>query len=227
MKRVSSKWLIIIVSIFALARPGAAQDSAYSGAQSKEGPGTSGRLLDSGTTELGLRAGYSQDNPTWVGRTHDRPYFELDIEYARVIETGENWALKYSADLVPVAVVRQPPQGYAQSVPVDLPGRKNTIYGIGVTPAGLQINFFRGNRVQPFINASAGVLYFDDKVPVADSSKFNFSLGLGAGVQIWHLDNQSVILGYTYHHISNGYTAPNNPGLDSDLYYAGYTWRLR
>jgi opacity protein-like surface antigen len=78
--------------------------------------------------------------------------------------------------------------------------------------------------MQPYINGAAGVLFFTDQVPVADSSKFNFTLGVGAGVQIWYRENQSISLGYKYHHISNGYTAHRNPGLDSNLFYVGWAW---
>jgi opacity protein-like surface antigen len=89
------------------------------------------------------------------------------------------------------------------------------------------MNFRRGYVLQPYINGMAGFLYFADQVPVADSSKFNFTLGLGAGVEIWYRDNQSISLGYKYHHISNGYTADQNPGVDSNLFYVGCAWSWR
>ncbi len=162
-----------------------------------------------------------------VGRTTDRSFFELNLQYARVFETSDNWAMKYTAEIVPVAIVRQPQQGIINGNAVDLPGSKQKIYGFGVTPVGLRVNFRRGHVLQPYINGTAGVLYFRDQVPVADSSRFNFALGLGAGIQIWYLENQSIILGYKYHHISNGFTAPRNPGMDSNLFYIGYTWSLR
>jgi opacity protein-like surface antigen len=86
------------------------------------------------------------------------------------------------------------------------------------------MNFRRGCVLQPYVNVTGGILYFTDNVPVADSSNFNFTFGFGAGVEIWHLENQSVLLGYKYQHISNGYTAPQNPGVDSNLFYVGYAW---
>jgi opacity protein-like surface antigen len=59
---------------------------------------------------------------------------------------------------------------------------------------------------------------------VSGSSQFNFGVGWGAGVQIWHRENQSVSIGYKFHHISNANSADRNPGADSNLLYAGYSW---
>jgi len=184
------------------------------------------RLLDFGTSQLGFWGGYSSDNPTLIGKTTDRPLFELNVHYARVIKTRDSWALKYTAEIIPVISVRQPPQGFSNGNTMDLPGKKEWVYGAGLSPVGLQMNFFRGRIVQPYINGTAGVLYFTKNVPVAHSSNFNFTFGFGAGVEIWYLENQSILLGYKYQHISNGYTAPENPGVDSNLLYVGFLWRL-
>jgi opacity protein-like surface antigen len=203
-----------------------AQDSVSTNAQ-KAVPESLGRSLDLGTSQLGFWGGYSSDNPTLVGRTTNRPFSEFVLQYAHVLRTEDNWALKYTAELVPVAIIRQPQQGSGNGHPVDLAGSRQTIYGAGFSPVGLQLNLRRGCVLQPYINGTAGVLYFENQVPVADSSKFNFELGLGAGVEIWYRENQSISLGYKYHHISNGYTARQNPGVDSNLFYVGYAWSWR
>jgi hypothetical protein len=33
--------------------------------------------------------------------------------------------------------------------------------------------------------------------------------------------------GYKYHHLSNAYTAPLNPGVDGHVLHAGYQWAVR
>jgi opacity protein-like surface antigen len=196
-----------------------AQDVISPSTSKADAPKTPCRSLDTGTNQLGVWAGYSWTNPQLMGRTSDRPYFELDVQYARVLTTGDNWALKYTAEIVPVAVITQQRQGSGQ-----VSETRQKVYGAGITPAGLQVNFRRGCVLQPFVNATGGVLYFGDQVPVADSSNFNFTLGIGAGVEVWYLENQSISLGYKYHHISNGYTARENPGVDSSMFYVGYAW---
>ena len=203
-----------------------AQDSASTSKKSAEMPeNPGGRSLELGTSQLGFWAGYSSTNPTLIGHTTNRSLFELNVQYARVLRTGDTWALKYTAEVVPVAIVRQPQQGHAMNGdPVDLAGGRQRIYGAGISPLGLQMNFRRGSVLQPYINGTAGALYFAKNVPVADSSNFNFTFGFGAGVEIWYREDQSIILGYKYHHNSNGYTAPQNPGLDSNLFYVGFSW---
>jgi hypothetical protein len=187
-----------------------------------------GCSLDRGTNELGFWAGYSPDNPSLIGITTDRPFFELNFQYARVLVARDNWALKYMVEMVPVAVISQPRQvNVVQGnvvVQVDAAGTRRAIYGGGTSPIGLQVNFRRHRMLQPYINGTAGVLYFTEQVPVSGSSQFNFGVGWGAGVQIWHRENQSVSIGYKFHHISNANSANRNPGVDSNLLYAGYSW---
>lgn len=216
------KQLLIIICILAFARIAAAQDSTSHRAD--DATASSGRSGDVGTTELGIWTGYSGYNPTLIGRTTNRSLFELNLQYARVLKTSDNWGLKYTAELVPVAYVRQPEQVVINDHPEDLPGGKQTIYGIGISPVGFQLNFRRGKVLQPYLNGTAGIFYFRDQVPVAHSSKFNFGSALGLGIQIWYCENQSIRVGYKYNHISNGYTASNNPGMDSNLFYVGYSW---
>ncbi|HUI46041.1 MAG TPA: acyloxyacyl hydrolase [Nitrospirota bacterium] len=228
MSSTAWKRLLSILCMLIFARMATAQETVSPRIQQSDMPEIQGRSLDVGTSQLGFWGGYSADNPTLIGQSTDRPFFELNVQYARVLRTGDNWALKYTAEIMPVAIIRQPQQGFAANGnPVDLPGKKRKIYGAGVSPLGLQMNFRRGCVLQPYLNGTAGILYFTDNVPVADSSNFNFTFGFGAGVEIWYLENQSLILGYKYQHISNGYTAPQNPGVDSNLFYVGYAWSWR
>jgi Lipid A 3-O-deacylase (PagL) len=218
------KHLFPLFCLLILVHVASAQDSVSTNRQRADVPENPGRSLDRGTSQLGFWVGYSLDNPTLVGRTTNRPFTEFVVQYAHVLKTEDTWALKYTAEIVPAAFIKQPPQGLVNGHPLDLSGSKQTIYGAGFSPVGLQLNFRRGCVLQPYVNGTAGILYFEDQVPVADSSKFNFELGLGAGVEIWYQENQSIRLGYKYHHISNGYTARQNPGVDSDLFYVGYAW---
>ena len=190
-----------------------------------------GRSLDRGTNELGFWAGYSPNNPTPIGTTTDRPFFELNIQYARTLVTGRDWALKYTIELVPVAIISQPDQtGVAHGdypEQVDVPNSRRSIYGGGISPIGLQLNYRRGRMLQPYINGTAGMIYFTDQVPVKGSSQFNFAVGWGAGIQIWHGKDRLISLGYKFKHISNANSSDTNPGADSNLIYVGYNWSWR
>ena len=217
--------LIIMLCVIAFARVAMAEDMLPQPAP--DALKVSGRAADVGTKELGIWTGYSDSNPTLFGRTTHRSLSELSIQYMRVVKAGETWALKYTAEIIPAVTIREPRQNVINGDAEDLPGDRQSVYGFGVTPLGFQMNFRRGQVLQPYINGSAGILFFEDKVPVVNSSRFNFSLGLGGGVQIWFLENQSLRAGYKYNHISNGFTARENPGMDSNLLYIGYSFSWR
>jgi hypothetical protein len=217
--------ILVFLGVLIFVHAVMAQDQVSPGTQRADAPRNPCLSLDPGTSQLGIWAGYSSSNPTLIGSSTNRPFFEFNVQYARVLTRGGAWALKYIAEITPVAIIKQPRQGFAPNgEPVDLPDSSQRIHGAGISPIGLQMNFRRGRVLQPYVNGTAGVLYFTENVPVADSSNFNFVFGFGAGVEIWHRQDQSLILGYKYQHISNGYTAPQNPGVDSNLFYVGYAW---
>jgi opacity protein-like surface antigen len=218
--------VLIALSFVLLVRNGFAQDAVpEAAAMQAHGSGRSGSVH---TNELGIWTGYSGDNPTWVGRSTGRPLWSVNVQYSRFLYASDGWVLKYSPNVMSCTVVRQPrfvtvtTGGHTETVPAH--GEKQTVSGIGLAPIGFQMNFLTGSMVQPFVMGSVGLVYFSDYVPEPRSSRLNATLALGAGLQIWFAQNRSVTLGYQYHHISNAYTQPKNPGLDSNLAYAGYSW---
>jgi opacity protein-like surface antigen len=95
--------------------------------------------------------------------------------------------------------------------------------GIGIAPLGFQFNLNQHSIVQPFIKSSTGFMYFKKPFPDNRGVQFNFTLELGAGVEIMVLDNLSLSVGYKYHHMSNGQLGEINPGVDSNIFYTGFT----
>ena len=183
-----------------------------------EEPGT-----DELKNELGVFAGYSPLNVQGIGITSDRDLFLLNLQYARVLGTTENTTLKYTAGIVPVAIVAQPAEIFQPSTgsAYVLPSKR--IYGGGIDPIGFQWNFRRHRPWQPFVNTQGGFLYFTEQVPVPESSQFNFTFSFGAGVQVFS-GTRGLTLGYKFHHISNAQTGHYNPGIDSNLFYVGWSF---
>ena len=100
----------------------------------------------------------------------------------------------------------------------------STIYGAGLSPFGFKLNFLPQSWIQPFIDASVGFLYFQRDIPVPDSSRFNFTPEAGLGVQFFLAPNYALTLGYKFHHISNAGISQNNPGMNSHVIYAGFSF---
>jgi opacity protein-like surface antigen len=95
--------------------------------------------------------------------------------------------------------------------------------GFGLAPVGLQFNLWKDNPVQPFFKSSGGFMLFNKRFPDERGTRFNFTLELGGGVEFILSHDLSLSLGYKYHHLSNGELGQANPGVDSNVFYAGIT----
>jgi hypothetical protein len=191
--------------------------SAVFGFGHLEGAETSpvaGYALAKGTNEFGLWAGGSPDSSRIFGDTEDRKLVLFALRYGRVLAAWESVSLEYTLDIFPAAVVFEPDRVRRGS---------STIYGAGLSPLGLKINFGQ-SWIQPFVAASVGFLYFEDDIPVPDSSRFNFTPEFGLGVQFFLAPKQALTLGYKLHHISNANTGRSNPGMDSHVIYVGFSF---
>jgi len=177
--------------------------------------------LEEGMNEWGVWAGGSFDSPTLIGTAEERKYFTVGLRYGRIFAASKRVAYEYTADVVPVAVVFQPEFARAVSR-----SRDSSVYGAGLAPFGLKVNFNRGGRLKPFAGGSAGFLYFTRPVPidVPGATRFNFTFDFGGGVQIFTQARRAVTLGYKFHHISNAGTSQVNPGLDANVFYVGYSF---
>jgi hypothetical protein len=103
------------------------------------------------------------------------------------------------------------------------------VYGVGFTPVGLQFNWRNSKKYQPFIAGGFGVALFNKKFPDNRSplqpdkigNRFQLMPEFGAGLEIRQSEKRSYFIGYKYHHLSNGYTAPLNVGFNTNMIYGG------
>lgn len=176
--------------------------------------------LEKSVNEFSVWGGGSFSSPTLIGKTAETRLATLGLRYARVLARGDNLALKYTIDAVPVAFLSYPNNG---TVAAPASERRKTITGAGLSPVGFQLNFRRRERIQPFAQASGGFLYFGERVPDERGAQFNFTADFGGGVQWKTGARRAWTVGYRYQHISNGYRADVNPGFDSNLFYVGFS----
>jgi hypothetical protein len=59
------------------------------------------------------------------------------------------------------------------------------------------------------------------------AAQFNFVADGRIGAKILLPSEQTMSVAYVFHHFSNGFEARNNPGVDSQMIYAGYTFNVR
>ena len=81
-------------------------------------------------------------------------------------------------------------------------------YTGGASPFGIKLNGFTHRRIQPEVMGNGGFLISPRNIPVEDSSSFNFTFQLGAGLQWYRTPTQSIQAEIRYHHLSNGDLGP-------------------
>lgn len=183
------------------------------GADPASAPGA--YALTKGTNEFGIWAGGSPDSSKIFGNVEDRKLFLLALRYGRVLGTWESVALEYTLDIFPAAVAFEPGSVRRGS---------SSQYGAGLSPLGFKVIFGQQGWVRPFVAASVGFLYFENDVPVPNSSRFNFTPEFGLGVHLFLAPKRAVTVGYKLHHMSNANSGGSNPGMDSHVFYAGFSF---
>ena len=183
-------------------------------AESPAGP-AGGYALVKGTNEFGLWAGGSPDTSEFIGKVEDRQLVLVALRYGRILAAWESLSFEYTFDIFPAAWVFEPGRVRRGS---------STTYGAGLSPLGFKLIFGQQSRIKPFVAASVGFLYFERDIPVPRSSRFNFTPEIGFGMQFFLAPKRAVTLGYKLHHISNANTGRRNPGMDSHLIYAGFSF---
>ena len=193
-------------------------------AQTDDNPFT----LKRGDNEWGFWAGFSPKATTVFAGLHedeaaDRKFFIAALHYGRTLAANDSVALQYQFDVVPVAVATGTIVSRTTSPTGVNTFRRETAYGAGFTPLGLQLDFANGSKVHPFVHVNGGLLYFNKSVPIEDSGQFAFVGEAGGGVRIFTSERRAVNIGVRFHHISNGDTSGSNRGLNQFVIYAGFS----
>ncbi len=182
---------------------------------------------ETGKNELTVWGGFSPTSSTLfkgTGRTPDARFGIVAFRYARRFNNNDTVNLKYTIDAVPLAVLNYPDVEIASVTPLTLRNVRPTRTAFGFAPLGLQVNFRPRKKLQPFIGASGGFLYFNKQTPNIVGTRFNFTADVGGGIEYRLKNKRSITFGYKYYHISNGDRGIENPGIDNNIFYIGYTF---
>jgi lipid A 3-O-deacylase PagL len=183
--------------------------------------------LKRGDNEFGFWGGFSPAATTIFGGLHDdeakdRKFVIAAFRYGRTLAANNSLALQYTLDAVPLAVATGTIVSRTTVAGVDT-FQRETAYGGGVTPLGLQLDFANGSKVHPFAHVNGGLLWFNKSVPIEDAGKLALVGEAGGGVRIFTSERRAVSIGVRFHHISNGDRAGSNRGLNQFVIYAGFS----
>jgi hypothetical protein len=203
--------------------PAADVSAQTSGSGSDDTPSQS-EGIQKGWNEFGVWGGVSFHSPTLIGKTPNARFANIGLRYGRVLAASETVAFSWTIDAIPVAVLSNPrftavPSGSGFVVTQT----RKSVYAWGAAPIGLKLNFRRNRRVQPYGHATGGFLYFNEEVPLPGAARFHFTYDFSVGVQIVNSDRKAFTIGYKYQHISNGYRATFNPGVDVQMIFVGFS----
>jgi hypothetical protein len=164
-------------------------------------------------------AGYSPASATLIGTTTDRRFIVAGFGYSYRCWMWPSVSIAYSGELMPAAVLLQPGQYLPQFVP------SHAVYGFAITPLGFTADFGRGHAVYPYLETNEGIIASSEPIPinVSGATGLNFLIDLGGGVRIKMGERHAISLGYKFLHISNGFTSAVNPGVDNNVFYAGFS----
>jgi hypothetical protein len=184
--------------------------------------------------------GASYDRRLIAGRIVNWEYSVEILPVALESDPVENTTFVYTSDTNPPETSRQyvsvptvgacHPQSGSGSIPnffsytyTSTCTRRWTI-GEAMSPVGFQWNFRPRRKLQPFAVAHGGYMYSTQPIPTASAGSFNFTFDFGAGVELFRTRSQSLRAEYRFHHISNGGTAQENPGIDSGLFQVSWAF---
>lgn len=97
-------------------------------------------------------------------------------------------------------------------------------YGFGIDPIGLKLNFHARSRLQPFADATGGLIVTSRDIPIDNASSFNYEFGFGGGLDYFLSARRSLRFGYAFRHISNNGISAVNPGIDAGVIEIGYSF---
>jgi hypothetical protein len=178
---------------------------------------------------LGGWIGASVAPSTRFGPIDDRHFIVAALRAQYLLDTFGSLAFAATVDVVPLAILSNTPTYDALSVPEPdgsfvtfktVTGR-SAVFGAGIMPAGLRFYTISTRPARLFFGGSGGLLWFTRDTPVPNARRFNFAVEGGAGAEFLSRDGRAVVVGYKFQHLSNGETAPLNPGFDAHLLYVG------
>ena len=164
--------------------------------------------------------------------TDGRRLSMMNVRWTRTIGTARGVTYQYFFELTPLAVAFNNevanPQFVSEKETPDQPKTiRKTAYGFGFQPANFRFIFRPRQRVKPFVQIGAGMIFFNKKMPVPEATGYNFTGDFGGGLYIItdrEGGTKAITLGYRYFHISNFNTSSFNPGYNANLFSIGYSF---
>jgi hypothetical protein len=131
----------------------------------------------------------------------------------------------YVVEVIPVLLLSEPAisdfWGNAKS-----PNQK-LLPGVSISPFGFRFRWRSNKTIKPYLVGKLGTAVFTQKALSPNASYANFNVQAAFGVQ-WKLTDRVDLRidPFEFFHVSNGYLAASNPGMDELATKVGITYHL-
>ena len=163
----------------------------------------------------------------FLGITPGRNHLFVGVHATVNIVRRERWTFAYAPEVVPLLVVTGNPRLVEirdENGEGLFAGDPGPVAGFAVSPLGLEYQRELSARWRYFGALAGGVVWFSRDVPVPFARSFNYTFEYGGGVLWRRTPRTSLRFGYKFHHLSNNYTATENPGLDGHVFMFGVSF---
>jgi len=180
---------------------------------------------------VGAYLGGARNSPgsgDWGG-VPDRDHLFFGVRGTAPVFRWRALTLAYAAELTPMLIISDNPE-YRMGIVTrggvtyltEVENGTAPVYGAGFSPLGLETRVRVAPRAQVFGAVAMGLIWFTRDVPVANSRSVNITAEMGFGLLWEYRDGRRMRFGYKFHHLSNSWTAEENPGLNANVFYVGW-----
>ena len=132
--------------------------------------------------------------------------------------------LDYVAEVMPVAILRQPTSMDIWGVPNS--NARTAVPGLAISPIGMRLLWRDTGGWKPFYEVNAGMIGFSQKALSWAATYEDFTLRQSVGMQFRVNDRMDVRTAVSDLHFSNAFLVPSNPGIDEMMYDVGIAYHL-
>jgi len=149
----------------------------------------------------------------------------VGVEYERPMTHMFKMRVDYAAEVIPLFILSQPERSDFWGNGVS--HNQKPVPGFSILPIGFRFLWFEKSRIRPFAVGKLGGVVFNQKALSPNASKYNFNIQAAAGVLYAVNKRYDLrIEPFEFFHISNGYMAASNPGMDQLAVRVGVTYHF-
>jgi hypothetical protein len=131
----------------------------------------------------------------------------------------------YVVEIIPLVLLSQPAvSDYWGNA---LSPNQQLVYGMSLSPFGFRLLWRNGKAIRPYTTGKLGAIAFTKKAfsPAASYVNFNVQASLGIAFRLNDRVDLQVVP-FQFFHVSNGYLAASNPGMDQVGTKIGISYHL-